>query len=111
MTEDEAKTKWCPFVRLMTAGGRDNSGNPTCPQPQTTFNRIGINADPKPWIDDRSRCIGSDCMAWRPVMGGSAKNIATGVVRTLDNGGFYNVRDEEYTPHPVGGYCGLAGKP
>lgn len=39
MTEDEAKTKWCPFARVVdSARGTDGEG---------------------------ARCIGSACMAWR----------------------------------------------
>jgi len=45
-TEDEARTKWCPFVRLrlFTTGGSQNRGHET---------------------DDKADCIGSACMAWR----------------------------------------------
>lgn len=44
MTEDEAKTKWCPHVRL---SGRDNRADGAQPQAVT--------------------CIGSACMAWRAI--------------------------------------------
>lgn len=45
MTEEEAKTKWCPFVRL----GETAIGS--------TYNRCGPEAS--------LYCIGSACMAWR----------------------------------------------
>jgi hypothetical protein len=49
MTEDEAKTKWCPFVRHPVNMPGYSNGN--------RFN--------KPSLDATCRCIGSRCMAWR----------------------------------------------
>lgn len=51
MTEEEAKTKWCPMVRTSSGGligNRDNAHDGQL----TSF-------------DDGSRCIGSACMMWR----------------------------------------------
>ena len=47
MTAKDARTKWCPFVRIMSGAGLI----------ETTINRIGSEAHP--------HCIVSDCMAWR----------------------------------------------
>ena len=47
MTEDEAKTKWCPMVRSSDAD-------------QTVDNAYISDRNPS-----YSRCIGSDCMMWR----------------------------------------------
>ena len=44
MTEEEAKSKWCPHVRSYAGGW---------------------NADSSHRIPTVARCIGSDCMAWR----------------------------------------------
>ncbi len=46
MTEDKAKTKWCPFVRM---------------SPQSATNNRG-DYHPNP---GNVNCIGSACMAWR----------------------------------------------
>jgi hypothetical protein len=52
MTEDEAKTKWCPFYRLI---------------PETEFDEgldnrlIGLKEENLL----SSRCLASECMAWR----------------------------------------------
>lgn len=46
MTEDEAKTKWCPFARISDG------------EPPTSVNR------PEPY-GDVPHCLGSGCMAWR----------------------------------------------
>lgn len=61
-TEDEAKTKWCPFARVQAAvalrGQASFHG--------AAFNRLAI--EPALEIDTNpinSRCIASECMAWR----------------------------------------------
>ena len=48
MTEDQAKTKWCPFVRTgLTAG-------------------MAVNRHVADYgVYDETRCIGSGCMMWR----------------------------------------------
>lgn len=48
MTEEEARTKWCPFVRI----GNYLSGG-------------SLNRDPTGEIKANMKCIASDCMAWR----------------------------------------------
>lgn len=52
MTEDEAKTKWCPMVRAGIDAGM----------------AVNHHVDMRPKGDgvyDQSRCIGSGCMMWR----------------------------------------------
>lgn len=46
MTEDEAKTKWCPFA---IASGK----------------RFAINRAPEGEINNSCKCLGTACMAWR----------------------------------------------
>ena len=56
MTEDEAKTKWCPFARSVLIA-KDGVDIPT-------HNRVGIVGH---WTADGQNlinCIGSDCMMW-----------------------------------------------
>jgi len=67
MTEDQAKTKWCPYQG------------------------IGVKADSK--AGERSRCIGSECMAWRTSFTTERLGGVTSRV----------YKDDE-------GFCGLAGK-
>jgi hypothetical protein len=52
MTEEEAKTKWCPLVRFYEV--EPNSGRPII------INRASDGA-----IGKESACIGSACMMWR----------------------------------------------
>ena len=47
MTEEEAKTKWCPHARIP-------SGEPA----------VAVNR-PEPYDNDVPHCLGSFCMAWR----------------------------------------------
>lgn len=55
MTEEEAKTKWCPHVRYVSSRGEG-------------INRwqSGMDAQYNP---EHARCIGSACMAWRKIEG------------------------------------------
>jgi hypothetical protein len=50
MTEDDAKTKWCPMARVAYPDGPDS---------YPSINRLVDVANPGP-----CRCIGSDCMMW-----------------------------------------------
>ena len=49
MTEEEAKTKWCPHVRVRY------DGDP-----------VAVNMQHSDWASDekRPKCIASDCMMW-----------------------------------------------
>lgn len=62
MTEEEARTKWCPFVRI----GNYLSGG--------SLNRAA-NGD----IDNAMKCIASECMGWRWI------NAETGFCRIVGN--------------------------
>ena len=83
VTEDEAKTKWCPFARVV-AGNRGNGGVLTDILPAS--NRTRAVNEGATYITDAAMCIGSACMAWRK----------SGLEQ----------RDGEFVDT---GYCGLAG--
>ena len=97
MTEDEAKTKWCPFARVGYANGDISSATP---------NRLteGSTTD---CLNGANLCIASGCMAWRS-----------------RHQWFDNAQQEpewvSYAPYAFepgegqerdDGYCGLAGAP
>ncbi len=51
MTEDEAKTKWCPMVRTgLTAG-------------------MAVNQHTNDEVYGETRCVASECMMWREYRG------------------------------------------
>ena len=62
MTEDEAKTKWCPMVRLAPLGANESYRYST--------NRMN---DRIRGIVREARCIASDCMAWRWIDRGGSR--------------------------------------
>jgi hypothetical protein len=72
MTEDEAKTKWCPLVRVSIKTGKDLS---------ITTNRSEWSADPA-MREPATKCVGSACMAWRWA---KTENIGTRHEKTTDN--------------------------
>jgi hypothetical protein len=53
MTEEEAKTKWCPYARVESWSSEGTATG-------ANFNRTIIDSNPP-----EARCIGSTCMAWR----------------------------------------------
>lgn len=64
MTEDEAKTKWCPFVRTANATVRPASEE----WPGIFMGTIAVNRS-SPDAATPAPCIASECMAWRWIEG------------------------------------------
>lgn len=98
MTEDEAKTKWCPAYRVATSGGDPSSTYEMDNRPE---GGEPDEAAPHGWrrlpgtTHGISNCIGSACMAWR---WGEPAGMALS-----DGGELFTPPDERR------GYCGLAG--
>jgi hypothetical protein len=59
MTEAEAKTKWCPFVRYL-AIFRAEDGSREC---AGSYNRGAQDSS-----GGNARCLGPECMMWRETM-------------------------------------------
>jgi len=87
MTEEEAKTKWCPFVRRVVYDKYAHEFQAGVTVGMTAANR---NTDQAVAPLGGVNCIASACMAWRTL----TKPVGTGMVRER-----------------IGGYCGLAGMP
>lgn len=129
MTEGEAKTKWCPFVRV---------GGPMQSEAEgTTANRWP--GDDPVRSDSPYRCLGSACMAWRVSMQGRAAKVERGETGTTiprvkikppEGDGWVAVQAGRDRPDRAGqppyrwivwerqiaaipdqGFCGLAGAP
>lgn len=92
MTEEEAKTKWYPFARVIPAMLSGKSMVVT--QGVPAHNRVHNEGDKEATWHATMNCIGSACMSWR-----------------WDVSPF----QAECDPHPTAGralgHCGLAGKP
>lgn len=107
MTEEQAREKWCPFVRLAV----DPKG------PFLASNRVESTADFLKVGEDtefNSRCLASDCMAWRWEYE-YARTEKESKLRPgdpdLDNQGWEMLSessDQKYWRRRVGGFCGLA---
>ena len=96
MTEDEAKTKWCPFSRVSNA----NHGGDAC-------NRWDSSGGAKNYGPAGSNCIASACMAWRSE--GAMAWLKSGN-RPLRSDEIARSDDIEGRPSNRG-HCGLAGRP
>lgn len=106
MTEDEAKTKWCPQARVFLAGDYWQSTNGADLATMTAHD-----------LRPLTRCIGSACMTWRKLPQSCSRCGGDGFIESV--GMCY----AEICPmwadkkNPLAldkagrGYCGLAGKP
>ena len=114
MTEDEAKTKWCPQYQVN--GGTDADDNRS-----TRFNPETKTYGPSL---ENPKCIGSACMAfrWIPLMADDAFKDA--VIKAAADIGDKTDSKHRAAKHvtenraayglpvaPFDGFCGLAGKP
>jgi hypothetical protein len=95
MTEEEAKTKWCPYARHAYSTDRFET-NP----PAVSCNRMLE----KEQQAEGCNCIGSACMAWRWDMDWSSSTEE-------GHGGDLVLRLKRLRGQPKQGFCGLAGKP
>lgn len=97
MTEEEAKTKWCPHVRSM--------GDDACSS--AAGNRWQTDHDDEPNLFDAGNaCLGSVCMQWR--WGGI---LADGTSYWTDTAADTARNATQKAGEQRLGYCGLAGKP
>lgn len=97
MTEEEAKTKWCPFARVVQPAGD------WAPAPAGNREIMGgaVGA-----LNGANLCIASACMAWR------WEYAPDGSFNTRMEGPHLTV--VERVPNLArteSGYCGLAGSP
>lgn len=106
MTEDEAKTKWCPFARVSANHG-DSASNRS----------VGLDdgLGQEPHLFQASRCVGSACMAWRweadPEKGKQyglhSPEMAVAIYGTDEQKAEQRAKIAAMRP----GFCGLAGQP
>ena len=128
VTEEEAKTKWCPFARVLPCDQvQEAEKRPTLvARLQTYYNRIARTSGDNTTLDppnESTSCIASACMAWRQaqsrcvaeqtlpedqqLVGASHDEArAAGWVDSYSVG--YPRHWSKFEPQ---GYCGLAGTP
>lgn len=86
MTEDKAKTKWCPMLSRGHIANRSSVG--------------GVRED--------LSCIGSECMAWRWT--NSPERIKEHKLLNKKGVGQPGRENKPWPEEQPAGYCGLAGK-
>lgn len=99
MTEDKAKTKWCPFARTLVTLDRSDTATPVAIGSANRFDG-----------DKMTLCVGSGCMAWRwnaqvPKKPGEKM----GDFRDPKNPRLWVTQVD--APEFRTGHCGLAGMP
>lgn len=87
MTEEEAKTKWCPMSRVSAYPHTGGDKISLFANRDICFLVPGNSYDP---ATDITKCIASECMLWRWEL-----------TREQAENGY----------HPTDGFCGLGGRP
>jgi hypothetical protein len=104
MTEDEAKTKWCPFVRQIGTLRNSQSNEVFATGSQNRGHQMGGALH-------NCMCIGSGCMAWRWNKDFALQEISTGKIQkaplpaSWDGSKHFSID----VPSETEGFCGLAG--
>lgn len=104
VTEEEAKTKWCPFARVRRHGIAGSAA----------FNRF-VDSEAECDTAAGSNCVGSDCMAWRisqqePEVYYTLRGVEVGIGEVVSWEDQNLLKRCERKRAPVG-FCGLAGAP
>ena len=110
LTEEEAKTKWCPFVRAMLT----NIARPNI----DIFGPAVATVNSRQVPEGETRCIASGCMAWRWGKGTIIVEYPlhpgpgwTKIGETKAGAGVFQKVDDAPRPSEARGYCGLARLP
>lgn len=96
MTEDEAKTKWCPMAREILVA--------SCDETRPAHNRVEVITSTLDRKIIESLCIGSRCMMW--CWNKTAKPIPQG----LSLATMAKLKAYPEMQNTDSGYCGLSGK-
>lgn len=100
MTEDEAKTKWCPFASSRVFEWKRSADE--------TVNAVWATPSTMP----TTSCVGSACMAWRF---GMKRNPDWKPMHHMMTGDGYMRHPDDRPPSHIAdtetGFCGLAGAP
>jgi len=101
MTEEQAKTKWCPYARVIPAylDGESMSPLPIEVPAHNRIQEIGAPRGQDATTHKAMNCIASECMAWR----GQWRRKSDGL---LCGQSYPSCGDGERV-----GHCGLAGAP
>jgi len=100
MTEDEAKTKWCPHYQVTSTDDDDNRSTRFDPATKTYSATL-----------KDACCLGSACMAWRwndernPDWRPRHGMMSVGYEEHPDD------RPSAWRKSTTDGFCGLAGRP
>lgn len=98
ITEAEAKTKWCPMVRLAVSERDGSDGS------SVSFNRTAIRNTSDYGTPHAAICAASACMMWRwhePWTSSTEEGV----------GGDLVLRLSRKPGEPKRGFCGIAGRP